>query len=72
MQERPLFSSSFDREDENIPLDVLKIIPEQIARSHNIVAFNKKDNNLEVAMLDPEDLNTIEFIKNQKGLKTSN
>jgi len=50
-------------EEESVPLDVLKIIPEQIARSHNIIAFSKKDNTLEVAMLDPEDLRTIEFIK---------
>ncbi len=50
-------------EDETISPDVLKIIPESIARAHNIIAFNKKDNNLEVAMLDPEDLRMIEFIK---------
>jgi type IV pilus assembly protein PilB len=42
---------------------VLKIIPESIARVHNIVAFNKKKDNLEVAMLDPDDLRMIEFIK---------
>jgi len=50
-------------EEEIIPADVLKIIPEAIARAHNIVVFNKKESNLEVAMLDPEDLRTIEFIK---------
>ena len=50
-------------EEESISPDILKIVPESIARAHNIVAFNKKDNNLEVAMLDPEDLRTIEFIK---------
>jgi len=50
-------------EEENIPQDVLNIIPEQIARVHNIIAFRKRDNNLEVAMIDPEDLITIEFIK---------
>jgi len=50
-------------EAETIPPDVLKIIPESIARVHNIVAFRKKDNNLEVAMLDPEDLRTVEFVK---------
>jgi len=55
--------SFINLEGETIPLDVLKIIPEQISRSHNIVAFNKKENSLEVAMLDPEDLRTIEFIK---------
>ncbi len=50
-------------EKETIPPEVLKIIPEPIARAHNIVAFRKKGNNLEVAMLDPEDLRTIDFIK---------
>jgi type IV pilus assembly protein PilB len=49
--------------------DVLKIIPEPIAREHNIVSFRKTGNNLEVAMLDPEDLQTIEFIKKKSGLK---
>ena len=50
-------------EKQTIDPEVLKIIPESIARAHNIVAFSKKKNNLEVAMLDPEDLRTIEFIK---------
>ncbi len=56
-------------EEEKISPDILKIIPEPIARSHNIIAFRKKDNNLEVAMLDPEDLGTIEFIKKKANLK---
>jgi type IV pilus assembly protein PilB len=56
-------------EKEIIPSDVLKIIPEPIARSHNIVAFRKRGQNLEVAMLDPEDLRTIEFIKKKTDLK---
>jgi type IV pilus assembly protein PilB len=55
--------SFINLEDETIPPDILKIIPESIARAHNIVAFNKKGNSLEVAMLDPEDLRTVEFIK---------
>src|SRR3990167_9044321 len=50
-------------EHEIIPPDVLKIIPESIAKSHNIVAFRRKGDNLEVAMIDPEDLRTIEFIE---------
>ncbi|MEK7092056.1 MAG: GspE/PulE family protein, partial [Patescibacteria group bacterium] len=41
-------------------------IPEPIARKHNIVAFKKTEKELEVAMLDPEDLEAIEFIK--KGI----
>src|SRR3989344_3688009 len=50
-------------ESEQIAPEVLNIIPEQIARSHNIIAFRKKENTLEVAMVDPEDLITVEFIK---------
>ena len=56
-------------EKETISPDILKIIPEPIARSHNIVAFKKSGKNLEVAMLDPEDLKTIEFIKKKAALK---
>ena len=40
-------------EKEKVEPGVLKIIPEPIARSHNIVAFRKKGQDLEVAMLDP-------------------
>jgi type IV pilus assembly protein PilB len=56
-------------EKESIPQDVLRIIPEPIARTHNIVAFRKTDNTLEVAMLDPEDLKTIDFIKKAGNYK---
>ncbi|MCK4781788.1 Flp pilus assembly complex ATPase component TadA [Candidatus Parcubacteria bacterium] len=56
-------------EKENIAPEILKIIPEPIARSHNIAAFRKKGRNLEVAMLDPNDLLTIEFIKKKANLK---
>lgn len=57
-------------EKETIDPEVLKIIPEPIARRYNIVAFRKRLNVLEVAMLDPEDLRTIEFIKKKDpGLK---
>ncbi|MBU3964421.1 GspE/PulE family protein [Patescibacteria group bacterium] len=52
-----------------IPSDVLEIIPEPIARSNNIVAFRKDKKNLEVAMIDPDDLQTIEFIKKKSNLK---
>ncbi len=56
-------------EKEIIPSEVLRIIPEPIAFSHNIVAFRKKGNDLEIAMLDPEDLRTIEFIKKTANLR---
>ncbi|MCH8048893.1 hypothetical protein IIC44_02240, partial [Patescibacteria group bacterium] len=43
-------------EKEKIDSEVLKIIPEPIAKSHNIIAFRKRGKDLEVAMLDPDDL----------------
>lgn len=58
-----------DLEKEKIADEVLKLIPEPIARSNNIVAFRKEGKNLEVAMLDPEDLRTIEFIKKTSDFK---
>jgi type IV pilus assembly protein PilB len=48
---------------------VLSLIPEPIARSHNIVAFKKEDESLEVAMLDTDDLEAIDFVKKKVGLK---
>ena len=56
-------------EKEKIDSEILKIIPEPIAKSHNIVAFRKKGNELEVAMLDPDDLATIDFVKKKSNLK---
>lgn len=55
--------------DEKIDAEVLKIIPEPIAKSHSIVAFRKKGRDLEVAMLDPEDLATIDFIRKKANLR---
>lgn len=55
--------------DEKIDFGVLSLIPEPIARTHNIVAYRKKGNDLEVAMLDPQDLETIDFIKKKSNLK---
>lgn len=49
--------------------NILRIVPEPIARAHNIVAFRKQGKDLEVAMLDPQDLGTIEFIKKAANLR---
>ena len=55
-------------EKENIPLEVLQIIPEPIAHKYSIVAFRKTGSELEVAMTDPEDIQTIEFIHKKANL----
>ena len=56
-------------EKEKIKKETLQIIPEPIAKRHNIIAFNKKGKDLEVAMLNPDDLQTIEFIKKKSDLR---
>jgi len=52
-----------------IEFDVLSLIPEPIARHHNIVSFRKSADSLEVAMLDVDDLRAIDFVKKKVGLK---
>ncbi len=54
---------------QKIDFEVLSLIPEPIARNHNIIAFKKNESSLEVAMLDTADLPAIDFIKKKVGLK---
>ncbi len=58
-----------DLKTQKLDFEVLSLIPEPIARSHNIVAIKKKADTLEVAMLDSDDLSAIDFIKKKTGLK---
>lgn len=58
-----------DISSEKIPYEVLSIIPEPIARNHNIIAFRKDSTSLEIAMTDTDDLSAIDFIKKKTGLK---
>lgn len=58
-----------DLSDAKIPVETLSLIPEPVARKHNIVAIARKDDTLEVALLDGDDLPAIEFVKKKTGLK---
>jgi len=55
--------------DHKIDFSILSLIPEPIARKHNIIAFKKTDDSLEVAMLDTDDLAAIDFVKKKVGLR---
>ena len=55
--------------DKFIDTEILSVIPEAVARKHNIVAYAKNKNNLEVAMTDVDNLVAIEFIKKKSKLK---
>ncbi|MES2014385.1 MAG: ATPase, T2SS/T4P/T4SS family [Patescibacteria group bacterium] len=52
-----------------IDVAVLSLIPEPIARKHNVIAYKKTDDTLEVAMLYTSDLEPLNFIKKKVGLK---
>lgn len=56
-----------DLSSQKIPLETLSIIPEPIARNHNIVPYKLEGDRLEVAMLDTDDLSAIDFIKKKTG-----
>jgi len=58
-----------DLKNQKLDFSVLSLIPEPVARNHNIVAFKKTNDSLEVAMLDTEDLTAIDFVKKKVGLK---
>ncbi|MEI6490479.1 MAG: GspE/PulE family protein [bacterium] len=58
-----------DLKKEKLEFSVLSLIPEPIARNHNIVAYKKGTDSLEVAMLDPSDLAAIDFVKKKTNLK---
>ena len=58
-----------DLKQQKVDFGILSMIPEPIARNNNIIAFKKTDGALEVAMLDTDDLATIDFVKKKVGLK---
>jgi len=61
-----------DLTKEIIDQDILQIVPEPIARKHKIIAFERNGKDLKVAMLNPEDIQTIDFIRKKSGLKIIN
>jgi type IV pilus assembly protein PilB len=54
--------------NEDIKPDVLSLVPEPIAHRHKIIAFAKTKDQLSLAMVDPTDLQTKEFIQKKTGL----
>lgn len=49
--------------------DILYLIPEPIAKAHDIVAFDQNNEYLFIATLDPQDLQTQEFLKKKINKK---
>jgi len=58
-----------DLRGQKIDFSILSLVPEPIARKHNVVAFRKTDSGLEVAMLDVDDLEAIDFVRKKVGTR---
>ena len=53
---------------DTISLDALVLVPEPLAREHNIVAYNLADHSLQIALLDVADLDELEFLRSRYRL----
>ncbi|EKD43204.1 MAG: hypothetical protein ACD_72C00411G0005 [uncultured bacterium] len=49
--------------------DILNLIPGPVAGTHQVVAFEKDNDRLKLAMTDPTDIQTIEFLHRKTGLE---
>lgn len=58
-----------DLQKETVPPDILQMIPEPIAKKYKIVAFEKNGAELKIAMINPEDIQTVDFIRKKTGLR---
>lgn len=67
IQARLLKIPFVDLTKEVIRKDVLFQVPEPIAREHNVIAFAEDKEKLKIAMADPGDLLTQEFIRKKAG-----
>ena len=52
----------------SIPEEILKIIPEVMAKKQHVIAFKKDTNGLHVAMSDPSNIQTSNFIEKKAGI----
>ncbi|MBX4204981.1 MAG: GspE/PulE family protein [Candidatus Doudnabacteria bacterium] len=56
------------KEINEIPKDILLLVPEPIARRYGVIAFGRDGDKLKLGMIDPEDLETRESIKKKSDL----
>ncbi len=53
----------------DIRRDILNLIPSPVANANQVVAFDKNEKEIFLAMIDPTDLQTAEFIRRKTGLE---
>jgi type IV pilus assembly protein PilB len=55
--------------DKEIAPDIINLVPNPLALTHFVVAFEKDGKTIKLAMVDPTDMETVEFIKRKTGLE---
>jgi len=51
-----------------IKKEIINLVPAPLAQTHNVIAFAKNKNEVSLAMTDPTDIQTIEFLHRKIGL----
>ena len=57
-----------DLKNRDIKKETLNLVPPAVAQAHNIIAFDKNNREVKLATLDPQDIQTIEFLHRKIGL----
>lgn len=55
----------------NIRRDVLSLIPEPIVQVHNIVVYETTPTEVKIAMIDPNDVEMVDFVEKKTGLQAN-
>ncbi len=58
-----------DLTQEDIPKEIIEVIPEPVARKYQVIAFKREGRELKVAMIDPSDLQILDFIRKKTGFE---
>ncbi len=68
-QSEKLKVPTVDLQDHKIEAEVLNLVPEPLAHRTKVISFAREGDILSVAMVDPTDIQTREFIKKKTGLE---
>ncbi len=68
-----LYAKEFDVpyvevDPKEIDKEILKLVPEKIARQYNVALFGRDETSYLLAMEDPDDVQAVDFIKKQLGV----
>lgn len=55
--------------NKEIKKEILELIPSPLAGTHQVIAFDKSQDKISLAMTDPTDIQTIEFLHRKTGLE---